>query len=247
MQVVYQHQLSRGLSALANYTYAQCMTSERAAEGQGGMPGYRAEWLPGFGERADYALCATDATQVIHGSGTYNLPFGRNRAFSTDNRIADLLIGGWVTNFIYSLQTGQPFTVGCPNQTTANFGCFAPMVKGQNPYAGPHNATQWLNPAAFGLAPVATSIGQTDFSPLGGPPMQVRGPGLQNIDMSLFKVFNIREAMKLEFRAEAFNVGNWVDFANPGNLDYRNTQNFSQITGTRNDPRILQLALKFYY
>jgi hypothetical protein len=71
--------------------------------------------------------------------------------------------------------------------------------------------------------------------------MQVRGPGLQNLDMSLFKIFNIRESTKLEFRAEAFNVGNWVDFGNPGNLDYRNTQDFSQITGTR----IAHLATRF--
>lgn len=104
-----------------------------------------------------------------------------------------------------------------------------------------------LSPNFTAFAPVATSVGQTDYSPLGGPPMQVRGPGLQNLDMSLFKIFNIRESTKLEFRAEAFNVGNWVDFGNPGNLDYRNTQDFSQITGTRIDPRILHLALKLYY
>ncbi len=248
MQVVYQHQLSAGLSVLANYTFAKCMTSERAAEGQGGLPGYRAEWLPGFGQKADYALCSTDAAQVIHGSGTYNVPIGRGRTLLKDtNRVTDMLIGGWVTNFIYSYQSGQPFTVGCPNTTTQDFGCFAPMVQGQNPYAGPHNATQWLNPAAFSLAPAATTIGQTDFAPLGGKPEQVRGPGLKNLDMSLFKNFTIREATKVEFRAEAFNLGNWAEFGTPGNLDYRNTQSFSTITATRGDARILQLALKLYF
>jgi hypothetical protein len=248
MQVVYQHQLSQGLSVLANYTFAKCMTSERAAEGQGGMPGWRAEWLPGFGPEADYALCATDAKSVIHGSGTYIVPMGRGRTLLKDtNRVTDMVIGGWVTNFIYAYQSGQPFNVGCPITTTADFGCDANMVQGQNPYAGPHNATQWLNPAAFSNPPVASTIGQTNFAPLGGKPEQVRGPGLKNLDMSLFKNFQIREATKVEFRAEAFNLGNWAEFATPGNLDFTNAQSFSSITSTRSDARILQLALKLYY
>src|ERR1035438_8561927 len=91
------------------------------------------------------------------------------------NRVTDMLIGGWVTNFIYAYQSGQPFNVGCPIGTTSDFGCDANMVQGQNPYAGPHNATQWLNPAAFYKPPVATTIGQTDFSPLGGKPEQEIG------------------------------------------------------------------------
>lgn len=248
LQAVYQHELSAGLSLLANYTFSKCMTSERAAEGQN-LPSYRAEWLPGFGEKADYTLCATDSKHVIHSSGTYILPVGRGKSLlGNENWIADLFVGGWTTNFIYSLQTGQPGTIGCPIGTTANFGCFANTVKGQNLNAGPHNASQWLNPAAFANPPKAISIGQTDIAPLGGKPNQFRSPGLKNIDMSIFKNFTIREATKIEFRAEAFNVGNWHELAAPaGNLDFTNTNNFSQITATRIDPRILQLALKLYY
>jgi hypothetical protein len=248
LQVAYQHELSGGLSVLANYTFSKCMTSERAWQGQGGLAGYRAQWLPGFGEQADYALCATDAKNVVHGSGTYHLPFGKNQAYlSNVNRLADTFAGGWILNFIYSYQSGQPFTVGCPIQTTADFGCFANMVSGKDPYAGPHNATQWLNPAAFSNPPVATTIGQTDFAPLGGKPDQVRGPGFQNTNLSLLKHFPISETAKVEFRAEAFNVFNWHAFGNPGSLDFTNAQNFSQITYSRNNARILQLALKLYY
>jgi hypothetical protein len=53
--------------------------------------------------------------------------------------------------------------------------------------------------------------------------------------------------MKFEFRAEAFNAGNWAEYANPSNLDIANPTHFGQITGVRNNNRILQLALKFYF
>ena len=108
--------------------------------------------------------------------------------------------------------------------------------------------TQWLNPAAFANPPVATQAGQSDYSPLGGSTNPVRGPGFQNLDMSLFKQFPIHEAVKLEFRAEAFNLPNWHSFANPSaNLNFLNSQGFSAITSSRSNPRILQLALKLYY
>jgi len=41
---------------------------------------YRAQWLPGFGIKPDYALCDSDATNIVHIAGTYDLPFGRGRA-----------------------------------------------------------------------------------------------------------------------------------------------------------------------
>ncbi len=111
---------------------------------------YRAQWLPGFGITADYGLCDTDATNVVHVSGSYALPVGRGKMlFNNSNRAVDAVLGGWAVNFIYSYQSGQPFTVNCPVTTAAGLGCFAPVVPGQNIYAGPHNHTQWLNPNAF--------------------------------------------------------------------------------------------------
>ena len=258
-QAVYQHELSAGLTILANYTFSKCLTDSRSIEGTnsaayggpfygGTYTPYRAEWLPGFGQKGDYGPCASDTAQVVHASGTYLLPFGRTKKYlSSINGVTDTFVGGWVTNFIFSHQTGQPFTILCPVATTADFGCFANVVPGQNVYGGPHNVTQWLNPAAFATPPVATAVGQSDYSPLGGGSNPVRGPGFQDLDMSLFKQFPIREGIKLEFRAEAFNLGNWHSFANPSNLNFLNPTGFSAITASRSNPRILQLALKLYY
>lgn len=244
MQATYQHELSLGLTILANYTFAKCLTDQRTISG--GSPGFRAEWLPGFGIAGEYGLCDSDTAQVTHISGTYNLPFGKGMMFlGNDSHPLDLLVGGWRTNFIVTHQSGQPFTVGCLT-STSNFGCVANLVAGQNPYAANKGPNQWLNPKAFAEPPTATTIGQTDYAPLGGQPNQVRGPGFSNVDFSLFKEFALFKSSKLQFRAEAFNVFNNHSFGQPGNLNF-NGANFSQITYERNNARIGQFALKLTY
>ena len=244
MQMTYQHQLSLGLTLLANYTYAKCLTDQRTISG--GSPGFRAEWLPGFGIRGEYGLCDSDTAQVTHVSGTYNLPFGRGAMFlSNSGRLVDEVVGGWRTNFIITHQSGQPFTVGCLT-STSNLGCVANLVPGQRLYAANKGPKQWLNPAAFSEPPTATVVGQKDYSPLGGQPNQARGPGFSNIDFSLFKEFALLESVRLQFRAEAFNVFNNHSFGQPGNLNF-NGQNFSQITYERNNARLGQFALKLSY
>ncbi len=253
LQTTYQHQFKSGLVLLANYTYGKCMSNDIGKNGLGaassdGATAYRAEWLPGFGIGEDYTLCSGDATHLVHASGEYALPFGRGRQLlSNINPWLDAAIGGWQFNFIFTYQSGQPINVGCPVGTTSDFGCNANLIPGQNPYAGPHNATQWLNYNAFAQPPQATAIGQTDFSPLGGRPYQMRGPGFYNLDSSLFKTFTTGKGTLLEFRAEAFNTFNNLQLGDPGQLNFTNHTAFSAITGTRNGPRVGQLALKLFF
>ncbi|MGA2649101.1 MAG: TonB-dependent receptor [Terracidiphilus sp.] len=252
MQVTYQHQMNYGLSLLANYTLSRCLGDQHAPQNAQFNAGYRAQWLPNFGIRGDYGLCDTDATHLVHVSGSYNLPFGRGRQFgSSMSRPVDLILGGWEINGFYTFQSGQPFTVTCPNATSADFGCSANVVSGQSLYSGPHNFTQWLNPAAFAQPAAATAIGQTDYSPLGGGIQQVRGPSFANLDSSILKNFTFTESTRLQFRAEAFNTTNTPPFAQPGQLNFATT-NFSNISVTKNSnqnngARTLQLALKLFY
>jgi hypothetical protein len=250
LQVTYQHQLSAGLFLLGNYTYSKCMSDQHTQASEYNN-GYRAEWLPGFGIRGDYALCDSDATNLYHLAGTYDLPFGHGAHFgSTMNRGADAILGGWEVNFFFTHQSGQPFTVTCPNATSADFGCAADLT-GQGLYTGPHNYHQWLNPTAFANPPAATSIGQTSYAPLGGGEQQVRGPSFANLDSSLLKNFRFTESLRLQFRAEAFNTTNTPPFAQPGQLNFTSA-GFSSITATKNSnenfgARTLQLALKLFY
>jgi hypothetical protein len=246
------HQSSRGLSVIANYSYAKCMTDQKTQAK--GTNGYRAPWLPGFGPGGDMGLCDSDATHVVHVAGTYRLPVGRGRLVGGNmNRKLDLIAGNWQGNVITSWQTGQPFTMGCATATSAAFGCNANRVSGVSPYSGPHNQHQWLNAAAFVNPPAATvPTGslipiQTDFTPLGGGSGQVRGPSYTNVDGSMFKSANLSERYRVEFRAEAFNLLNHTELGNPGQLNYNNTLNFSQITSLRHANRLLQLSMKVFY
>ena len=104
----------------------------------------------------------------------------------------------------------------------------------------------WFNPAAFTTAPQFT-LGNASRNP-------VIGPAYRTLDVMLAKTFPVRENLKLELRAEAFNVTNSFRamFANsglsatasPGTALNSNT--FGQIR-TSGDPRIMQFAAKFVF
>ena len=251
LQATLERRFSGGLSLLANYTYSKCRSDYENLAAEGHAASYRAPYLPGFGIQADYELCEADVREIAHIAGSYQLPFGAGKKFLGGSKgVVNQIIGGWATNWILSEQDGQPFTVGCPVATTAEFGCNALLVPGQNVYAGPHNVNQWLNPDAFAQPPVATAIGQKDYSPLGGAPTQANGPGIHRLDLSLFKQFPISESTRLEFRAEVFNLTNTPMFGYPGQLDFLNPVQFSSITSVRDgayDPRQIQFALKLYW
>ncbi len=248
MQITYEHQMNLGLTILANYSYSKCMSNQHTQASQNQQ--YRAQWLPGFGIAGDYGLCDSDVTNVVHGSGSYALPFGRGRAYMANaSKATDLILGGWNVNFIYTYQGGQPVTVTCPQATSA-FGCFGNVVPGADIYGGQHNFAQWLNPQAFSQPPAAATVGQAGFAPLGGGPQQARGPGFNNWDASVLKNFAFTEALRLQFRAEAFNLFNTTPLGQPGNLGNFNTTNFASITTARNGgnaSRRLQFALKLFF
>lgn len=243
LQTAYSHRFKSGVSLAVNYTYAKCMSDLNNSLDNFNI----AEFLPGFGLKGDYAYCNNFVNNVVHLYGEYDLPFGNGRAFlNHTNRVVNAILGGWQFNYIFTYQSGQPFNVGCPDGTS-NFGCNALLAPGQNPYAGPHDQTQWLNPNAFAQPPQATTIGQTDYAPLGGRPDMVYGPHLVDLDSGLFKNFAIKENMHLQFRVDAFNTFNTPVFGTPGQLNFHNLTNFSKITGLNAPPRILQLALKLYF
>jgi hypothetical protein len=106
---------------------------------------------------------------------------------------------------------------------------------------------QYLNSAAFTSAPEApngTSPADTDFGNSGVG--LVRGPGQRNIDMAIERTIPIVESQSLHFRAEFFNLTNSSNFSNPNNT-VSSGASFGIITATSNNPRIIQLALKYQF
>jgi hypothetical protein len=73
----------------------------------------------------------------------------------------------------------------------------------------------------------------------------LRGPGVVNLDASLFRTFPLRERMNLQFRAEAMNATNTPHFNNPASSV--NSTSFGYITSALDDQRILRLALRLSF
>ena len=144
--------------------------------------------------------------------------------------------------------SGQPQVVGCTIATTEGLGCNSLKVAGVDPYQNVRDASGYRviwNPAAFTNPPKATTIGQTDLSPLGGGRNQLSGPSQRGIDFSVFKQFIVKERFRSEFRTEFFNLTNTPSF----NIPTSNFQasNFGRLEAQRNNPRQVQLALKLYF
>jgi hypothetical protein len=249
LQAIYEKRFSGGLTFLGNFTWQKIRSDSRDPL-ENDVGGYRAPYLPGFGIHQDFGLADFDVPRVLHFSGTYQLPFGPGRKFaSTVHGFAKQAIGGWNLNMIFTVQDGQPFTVACATGTTTGFGCNAFVVAGQNMYAG-SSVSHFVNAAAFTNPPVATTIGQTNITPLGGGPTQALGPPFRSLDLSLFKEFATTEHTRIEFRAEVFNLTNTPNFSNPTTLNYLNLTSFGTIASTRdnpNDAREIQFGLKFYW
>jgi len=252
LQLSFERKFSGGLNFFGNYTWSK-------ARDDGGDPlwgrtesYYRGAFVPGVGIKYDYALSDFDAPHIFHFAGIYQFPIGHGMRFLANSPgVVNAILGGWQTNWILTLQSGNPDTILCTVTEQASGNCYALRVPGQNVNAGPHNVNQYWNPAAFAnpAHPVLT-VGQTDLSPLGGAPTQVRGPGYHRMDWSMFKQFRTTEKTHLEFRAEFFNITNTPQFAFPSVTNFMNTTSFGQISATRdapNDARQIQLALKLYF
>jgi hypothetical protein len=205
----------------------------------GGSTGsLRAYNVPGLGPKFDYALADFDLRQVLHFSGGYELPVGKGKRYMNQGGIANAVLGGWATNWIVTLQGGQPINFGCPTGTTSGTSCNDILLAGQSPKLGVkietlggYHGPFWVgNPGAFSqpcqlgvvsgiIAPIPdTPTGCVPYSgagALGGKAGQIAGPGFHRLDFSTFKGFQLNERFSLQFRAEFFNILNHPNFNAP--------------------------------
>jgi hypothetical protein len=261
------------LTYLLAYTWSKTMSDAGDLLNGGNTGGFRAVSVPGLGPSFDRGLADFDIRQVLHFSGGYQLPFGKDKKFLNEGKVANAVFGGWSANWIATLQGGQPANIGCINTTAAGLGCNAVKVAGQSQKLGLKKtgptALSWFgNPAAFSQPcengnPIATPAGcvtATGSGLLGDKPGQTVTPGFHRLDFSTFKAIQMNERISLQFRAEFFNILNHPNFNAPGfggngvvsiggSTNYTQ-KTFGEIGSTRdnpNDPREIQFALKVYY
>jgi outer membrane receptor protein involved in Fe transport len=234
------HHSAKGFSYLVSYTYSKNMSV--GCDGWYGVDGCSTE--NPYNLNNDRSVTGFDLTHILSTSWVYHLPVGQGMRFSTHSRPLDYVLGNWQFNGIFFTASGQPFFVGIPGDTanTGNVSERADRLTGVSPFANkgaPSSAgyIDWLNPAAFAV-PTAYTFGTEGRNDL-------RRDWSRNFDLSFFRSFPFTESKRLEFRAEFFNSFNTPLFNQPDSTV--GDQYFGQINSTANSPRIIQLALKFYF
>ncbi len=192
-----------------------------------------------------------DRTHNLQLYGVYTLPFGKGQRWASKGA-AGRLVGGWQLNGIFSRMTGTPFTVASAGTSLNAAGATqtADQVKADvRTLGGVGRGNSWFDPLAF-IPVTAVRFGNTGRNIL-------RGPGLTNLDASIFRDFAITERFKLQFRAEAFNLSNTPAFNNPGATASAATRNaageivnlggYTEVTAAQNTERQFRFALKLYF
>lgn len=190
-----------------------------------------------YNTASEKASSSFDHRQRAVVSFVYQLPTPQTLADPKANRLLRAAFGEWQAGGNFTAQTGAPFTVNISSDQ-ANIGsgpAQRPNVSA-DPNDGPKTPNQWFNTSVFTL-PALYTFGNS-------PRNAVIGPGLSEFDLSLQKNVAIRESVKLQFRAEAYNLLNHPNFNIPNRILF--TSNFGQIPSAQ-DSRQLQLALKLLF
>jgi len=137
----------------------------------------------------------------------YELPFGEGRKYLSDSGVLSDIVGGWQMNAFFTARDGTPFTVtassaslnaGSGTNQTADQIKDPEILGGLSPY---FDVTAFRNVTEV-------RFGTSAYNSL-------RGPGVANLDLSLFRTFVLRGTRTLQVRIEALNATNTPHFSNP--------------------------------
>ncbi|MEZ5356462.1 MAG: TonB-dependent receptor [Bryobacteraceae bacterium] len=237
LQMRADRRFSRGLNMSVNWTWSHNRGYGSADSGGGVNVDIPEFWGKNRGPLLDYR-------HVLNYTGIYELPFGRGKSYAVDGPAAAVL-GGWQFNWLSRFQTGAGVTPSASGNSLNAPGsgqfadCLGPAVK-----VG--TVQQWWSPSSFG-DPNLDPTNPRRFGTCGVGVL--RGPGLINVDMGLFRKFRITESIDLQFRAEAFNVSNTPHFEPAPDANVSGS-NFGLINALANtgreglDQRVFRVGLR---
>jgi hypothetical protein len=194
--------------------------------------------------RLEKSIGQFDQTHTVKLSTIFELPFGRGKRYLTHG-VGNAVLGGWRLTGTQVYASGYPLGVTRSAPLPIFNGSNRPWITSyegwQTQYDGrfdPGKET-YLNAAAFPAQPNYLLGNATRYNP------KLRGFPTLNENVSLGKAFAFREQLRLDFRAEAFNLLNRTVFSNPNtNLS---SASFGIVSGQSNAPRQMQFALKLYW
>jgi len=228
-----EKRLAKGLTFNASYTFSKSIDNNSVGSSNPQIQNF-------YNIAAERALSDFDARHRFVLSGVYLLPFKWDQ-----NGFTRRLAQGWSISPIVNLQSGNPFSPIIPTADPSSLTTFdRPNVVAGQPLTVPNpSPTLWLNRAAFALPPTGT-FGNAGRNIL-------TAPGFQDIDCAVSKNTQIKERVSLQFRAEAFNLFNHPNFAQPSNNFAAAT--YGTVTATRTargdlgSSRQLQLGMKLIF
>ena len=230
----------RGLLATLAYTWAKSTDSKSAAAGIGqDLAGWQG-FLNNHDPERDHGLSDFDVDHRVVASFVWNVPFGKGERMASDaSGLKQALIGGWQINGIYLWQRGFPFQVSASDLggVLDTFGTNRANIVGDI-HSGGGTIEQWFNTAAF-AQPALGEFGNSGRNIL-------RGPGRNNLDLALFKNFDLPRGALLQFRLESFNALNHPQFTGGGLSRNIANANFGVLTQAQ-PGRINQLGLKLIF
>lgn len=247
MQLRGQKRYRGGVSLLVSYTISKAFVSGPGYTGFGDSAA-SARGLDTNNRQLEKRLAGFDMPQNLVLSWTYELPFGRGKRWGGSMAgWVNHVVGGWQLNAIQRYASGTPLGVG---------------GGGRIPVGGGFN-----RPNRLPGVPTRTDISRGDFDParhvylninaFENTPDYVVGNaapsygdmrvfGMRNEDFSILKTFAIYEQHRLQFRAEFFNVFNKVVFGAPA-TNVAAPASFGRISSQANEPRHIQLGLKYFF
>jgi hypothetical protein len=242
LQTKLEQRFSGGLSYLISYTWSKSLDN-----GSGLFPGdnpsisssFRLQNL--YDMRGERSLSADDQAHRFVASYTYDLPWGPGRRYLNSHSLWARVFGSWQIAGIALLRSGLPFGIDSTQNTTdsqggrqrANRVGDGRLDRDQRSLRRFYDTTAFVNPPQYRF---------------GNSPRNVlRAPGLVNFDLLVAKNFHLTETVRLDFRAEAFNLTNTPSFGFPGATV--GTAQFGVISATLPgaDGRQVQFGLKLNF
>ncbi|HYZ83647.1 MAG TPA: hypothetical protein VE621_04570, partial [Bryobacteraceae bacterium] len=187
------------------------------------------------------SISAADISRRLVANWIYELPFGRGKSFLSEGPLGWIL-GNWQTSGIFSVQTGTPVQIvaACSFPGVSGLSCYADRVKPANLPDGKQNMNSWFDPTAF-ANPAPYSFGNgTRTEP------NLRNPGSFSLDTAMSRWQPIRENIRLQFRAEFYNMLNHPNMTVPNTGFNITSPTFGRIT-TKNGNRTMQMALRLQF
>ncbi len=257
LQMQIQRRFYQGLQFQANYTWSKNLdiTSVSEPTGQDAISFYEV--------RSDYSYSDNDITHNFKLNFIWDVPLGKNRRWlNAVHPVLDHIFGGWQIASYMEMATDFPFNIavnGSDRTAPSSTGGIRPSwvqgfahdktISQIGEVTRTPNGIFYFNRSEFDGLMTRTLIGR-----LGNVPRNYwRGPGFFNIDTTLSKTFQIMEGKELEFRAEFFNMLNYVNFANPALNSPRgpyvdlSNPDAGKIIEQLGNPRLMQFALKFRF